>query len=951
VNSLPDFVTITVNTVPVANAGLDQFIIQPGILVTLDGATSADADGDTLTFAWTQTAGAAVALSSSTASQPTFTPATCGAYTFQLVVNDSHINSLPDFVTITVNCVPVADAGPDQNLPEEGMLVTLNGSGSYDDNGHPLTYAWSQISGPAVTLSSLTDVNPTFTPLTGDEYVFQLIVNDGYVNSAPDSVIISVNTMPVANAGPDQFIIQPGALVTLDGTASADADGDPLTYAWLQTAGAAVTLSSSAASQPIFTPATCGAYTFRLIVNDGTIDSNPDFATITVNCVPVADAGPDQSINGLGVTVNLNGNGSYDPDSEPLTYSWTQLSGPDHALDSYTSPTPSFITIGGGILVFQLVVNDGHVDSAPSTVSVGVNYPPIADAGPDQIMIQPGGVVTLDGSGSYDPDGSPITYSWSQLSGPAAMLSSLTSASPAFTPAVCGDYIFQLIVNDGFVNGDPDTVLIDVNCVPVADAGPDMTNASGNPKMTGWLITLDGNSSSDQDGDPLSFSWTQISGPAVVSLSGPASSAPTFTSNIPGMYVFQLVVSDGLIQSLPDAVAVELEAGPNPPHPVSISNETQGQLDLSWTPPTTLTNGLPIINPPLAGFLIFRSEQSGGPYSQLADVAGSSVAIFSDDSVKPFKQYCYVIQAYTAPYPAPLNAPGISSNSVEVCSSALPVSYKFKTTCGNPFLSGNVVSANTPGYFNRPGGIALDGNGYIYVADTDNNRVQKFTTSCQYDKLWGGIGTTNGKFVKPLGIAYNPANGNVYVADSTDRIQYFTTNGVFVGRFFSRGVKTISIDHSGNIYATTGTGLVEVFNPSHVSVGILSHLGVAGIHYDSSLGIVVTNATDNKVNILSSSGSVQTSFSEAGSLPGQLMSPFGIAMGSSGYFYVADTKNNRIQIFDSAFDIVNIIGSYTAQSGYSNGQMNNPMDIDVDSNGTVYVLDQYNNRIQIFDEP
>ncbi|OQA84186.1 MAG: Serine/threonine-protein kinase PknD [bacterium ADurb.Bin236] len=944
--------TITVNCVPVANAGLDQFIIQPGILVTLDGTASSDANaGDTLTYAWTQTAGAAVVLSSSTASQPTFTPATCGDYTFQLIVNDSHINSLPDSVTITVNCVPVADAGPDQNISAEGVLVTLDGSGSYDSNGHPITYAWSQISGPAVTLSSLAAVNPAFTPLTGDTYVFQLIVNDGYVNSLPDTVTIRVNAIPIANAGPDQFIIQPGVLVTLDGAASSDADGDALTYAWTQTAGAAVVLSSSTASQPTFTPATCGDYTFRLIVNDGAINSLPDFVTITVNCVPVADAGPDQNINGLGITVNLNGSASYDPDGEPLTYLWTQISGPPHALSGATSSTPVFVTADGGILVFQLVVNDGHIDSPPSIVTVGVNYPPIADAGPDQILIQPGGLVTLDGSGSYDPDGSPITYAWSQLSGPAATLSNLTSVSPTFTPAVCGDYIFQLIVNDGLVNGDPDTVLIDVNCVPIANAGPDMTNASGNPKMTGWLISLDGSASSDADGDTLSYQWTQIAGPATVSLSNPNSAVATFKSNVPGMFTFQLIVSDNLINSAPDTVSVELEAGPNPPHPVFINNDTQGQLDISWVPPTTLTNGMPIISPPLAGFFVLRSETPNGPYTQIDDISNAAITTYSDTDVKPFKQYCYVIQAYTAPYPAPLNAPGVSSNSIEVCSTALPVSYKFSATCGNPFVTGNVVPANTPGYFNRPGGIALDGNGYIYVADTDNNRVQKFTTSCQYNMLWGGIGTTNGKFVKPLGIAYNPANGNIYVADSTNRIQYFTTNGVFIGSFVSRGVKTISIDQSGNIYATTGTGLVELFNSSHESVGLFSQVGVAGVHYDPSLGIVVTNASDHKVNILSSSGSVQSSFSELGSLPGQLNSPFGIAIGDSGYFFVADTKNNRIQIFDSAFDVINIIGSYTGQSGYSNGQINNPMDIDVDSNGSVYVIDQYNNRIQIFDEP
>jgi len=196
---------LIINLAPVADAGDDDFIPNYGVLVQLDGTGSSDPNMDPLTYKWTQTAGPAVTLSSDTSAQPTFTPSEPGDYVFELVVNDGFLFSSPDSVTIVVNYPPVADAGTDQNIVETGILVELDGTGSYDVNGHLLTYLWDKTSGPAATLSSYTEAKPTFTPATCGDYTFQLIVNDSYVNSAPDSVTITVNCVPVANAGLDQF--------------------------------------------------------------------------------------------------------------------------------------------------------------------------------------------------------------------------------------------------------------------------------------------------------------------------------------------------------------------------------------------------------------------------------------------------------------------------------------------------------------------------------------------------------------------------------------------------------------------------------------------------------------------------------------------------------------------------------------------------------------------------
>ncbi len=181
--------------------------------MTLDGSGSSDPDaGDTLSYAWSQTSGTTVTLSSTSVAQPSFTAPVLGAndpaavLEFSLVVTDDKGNSsAADSVIITVNppanSAPTADAGPDQPTVVSGATVTLDGSGSSDpDAGDTLSYAWSQTSGTTVTLSSTSVAQPSFTaPVLGANdpaavLEFSLVVTDDKGNSsAADSVIITVN--------------------------------------------------------------------------------------------------------------------------------------------------------------------------------------------------------------------------------------------------------------------------------------------------------------------------------------------------------------------------------------------------------------------------------------------------------------------------------------------------------------------------------------------------------------------------------------------------------------------------------------------------------------------------------------------------------------------------------------------------------------------------------------
>ena len=561
------------NTQPVADAGEDQEAY-PGDSVTLDASASSDIDEDPLTYAWSiaeSPVGNAATLDDPTAMQPSFFPLVPGEYVFEVIVDDGLIASEAASVTLTVlNNAPVADAGPDQQ-GQVGESIQLDGSASYDPDGHPITYAWffqSRPSGSTAVIRDSNSVDASFTIDRAGNYEVRLFVDDGYDQSEYDLMLVSTdNSAPTANAGNDQSG-KVGDIITLNGSASSDPDGNDLTWRWSfvsRPAGSAATISNPNSSTASFVIDAAGEYVVQLVVNDGEFDSAPDtMAVSTNNSAPIANAGPDQTAY-VGDRITLDAAASTDPDGDALGYSWGFLVRPDGSnavLSGSTSISPEFTIDKPGVYQVRLIVNDGRLNSQADTVTVTtLNSAPIADAGANQ-SAQVGDTVNLDGSGSTDPDGDALTYAWTFAARPAgstATLSDPASVTPSFSIDVAGAYTLQLIVNDGALDSPADTMVVSTdNSTPVANAGPDQT------KKVGDKVTLDASQSSDIDQDELSYAWIFTVKPleSVAELDDATALAPSFTLDVAGNYVLQLTVSDGVLDSPPDSVRISTENSP-----------------------------------------------------------------------------------------------------------------------------------------------------------------------------------------------------------------------------------------------------------------------------------------------------------------------------------------------------------------------------------------------------
>lgn len=347
---------------------------------------------------------------------------------------------------------------------------------------------------------------------------------------------------------------------------------------------------------------------------------------------------------------------------------------------------------------------------------------------------------------------------------------------------------------------------------------------------------------------------------------------------------------------------------------------------------------------PIAGAEDFKAKI--GVTKEKGNCVEGVVSPYVHDDLANGTCYHYVVTVVTPK--------GESLESEEVM--AIPSPYLIAMKVGQEGVDDGECSS--------PTGLALDREGNIYVADTDNHSVQKFGRDGKFLARWGGEPSAQeGLFYYPRGLAVGP-DGEVYVADSgNNRVQKFEGAGNVMhvwGKFgFAwRGAEMgkfdvpwgVATDREGCIYISdTSNARIQKFKSDGTPLMKWGRDGSfdgafffpRGIAIDFVGNVFVADEGNNRIQKFDARGSFLAKWGKEGSGPGQFKAPWGVACDALGNVYVVDSGNHRIQKFDGNGTFICAWGN----RGKTEGQLNFPSGIAVDNEGNVYVVDSGNHRV------
>ncbi|MEQ8623672.1 MAG: PKD domain-containing protein [Vicingaceae bacterium] len=429
-----DQVTVVVDSLPVVNAGRDTTICDGSSVVVGGNPTSPNSN---VTYKWN----GRFSMNSITIANPTATPSSSRTYTLTVTDNTSSC-SATDQIRVSVDTIPLADAGADRS-------ICLGTSTNLGTNASGATYTWNSSS----TLSDTSIANPTATPLTTTTY--SLTVSSGVNCTATDQVTVTVDTLPFADAGADLGICA-GSSIGIGGSPTGPAGAS---FQWDN----AATLSNANSANPTASPTV--TTTYNVTVTEGASScTSTDQMTVTVDPFPLADAGTDQSICD-GASIQLGASPSA---ATGNTVAWTPTTGLSSTTAFNPTATPNVTT------TYTLSVTDA-ISGCTNTdeITITVDTIPIADAGVD-VSICEKDSISIGNSNTIG-----LKYLWNN----ASSLTNDTISNPNAFPSTTTSY--ALTVTNTFGCTAEDLVQVDVNPLPVVNAGNDKSICIGDTVLIG----------------------------------------------------------------------------------------------------------------------------------------------------------------------------------------------------------------------------------------------------------------------------------------------------------------------------------------------------------------------------------------------------------------------------------------------------------------------------------
>jgi hypothetical protein len=292
------------------------------------------------------------------------------------------------------------------------------------------------------------------------------------------------------------------------------------------------------------------------------------------------NAGADQTTS--NATVTLSATGTATSTYTITGWVWKKISGPGApVITNPQSKTTTVTDLIPGTYQFSVQMIDNNTATISDTVKITVNAAnynalPVAVAGKDQTITLPTNTVTVNGSASYDSDGTIGSYQWTKIAGPAQFsIAAATQSQTTINNLVQGVYKFELKVTDNKSAIAKDTIQVTVNAAPLPNQPP-VAVAGNNQVITLPVssVTVNGNGSTDADGSITGYQWTKIDGPAQFTIVSPNTVQTVVNNLTQGVYRFELKVTDNKQAISRDTISITVNAAVNKA-PVAIVSGNQ----------------------------------------------------------------------------------------------------------------------------------------------------------------------------------------------------------------------------------------------------------------------------------------------------------------------------------------------------------------------------------------